>query len=138
MDRSQHTNIKFVKGSQVDKFFKTSFFKSLYELPDQIYVVDMSKTGIERREPIIVGFFVLLYAKITMLQVKYNFLSSVCDPNKYELIELDTDSLYMALSEEKPDEISRPEIRLLWYWMMQSDCSDNFAADSCSNFLPRE
>ena len=75
MDRSQHTNIKFVKCSHVDKFFKRSFFKSPNELPDQIYEVDMSKTGIERREPIIVGFFILLYAKITMLQVKQNFLS---------------------------------------------------------------
>ena len=35
-----------------------------------------------------------------MLQLKYNFFSTFCDKSKYELIEMDTDSLYMALSEE--------------------------------------
>ena len=101
----------------------------------------MSKTRIEHKEPIIVGFFILQYAKLTMLQflkLKYNFFSSFCDPNKYELIEMDTDSLYMALSEEKLDKIIRPEMQSLWYWMRQSDCSDNFAANSSSNFFPRE
>ena len=60
----------------------------------------MSKTRIEHREPIIVGFFMLEYAKITMSEVKYHFLSSIGDPNKYELNEIDTDSLYMALNED--------------------------------------
>ena len=58
--------------------------------------------------------------------------------NKFELIEMCTDSLYLRLSEEKFDKISRPEMHPLWYWMMQSDCSDNFAADSSSNRVPRE
>ena len=108
------------------------------ELPEQIYEVEMSKTRIEHKEPIIVGFFILQYAKLTMLQLKYNFFSPFCDKNKYELIEMDTDSLYMALSEEKIDEIIRPEMRSVWYWMRQSDCNDNFAANSSSNFFPRE
>ena len=51
---------------------------------------------------------------------------------------MDTDSLYMALSEEKLDKIIRPEMQPLWYCMRQSDCSDNFAANSNSNFIPRE
>ena len=73
-----------------------------------------------------------------MLQLKYNFFSTICDKNKYELIEKDTDSLYMALSEEKLDKIMRPEMESLWYCMRQSDFSDIFAANSCSNFFPRE
>ena len=137
MDRSRHTNTKYVKGSQVDKFINNRFFKTMNELPEQIYEVEMSKTRIEHKEPIIVGFFILQYAKLTMLQLKYNF-SPFCDKNKYELIEMDTDSLYMALSEEKIDEIIRPEMRSVWYWMRQSDCNDNFAANSSSNFFPRE
>ena len=87
-----------MKGSQVDKFINSRFFKSLNELPDQIYELELSKTHIKHKEPIIVGFFLLQYAKLTTLQLKYNFISSFCDRNKYELIEMDTDSPYMALS----------------------------------------
>ena len=83
MDRSRHTNTKYVKGSQVDKFINNRFFKTMNDLPEQIYEVEMSKTRIEHKEPIIVGFFILQYAKLTMLQLKYNF-SPFCDENKYE------------------------------------------------------
>ena len=138
MDRSRHTNTKYVKGSQVDKFINNRFFKTMNELPEQIYEVEMSKSRIDHKEPIIVGFFILQYAKLTMLQLKYNFFTPFCDKNKYELIEMDTDSLYMALSEEKIEDIIRPEMRSVWYWMRQSDCNDNFAANSSSNFFPRE
>ena len=119
----------------MDKLITNRFFKTLNELPEEIYEVELNKTLIIHKEPLIVGFFILQNAKLTMLQIKYNFF---CDPNKYELIEMDTDSLYIALSEEKLDKIIRPEMQSLWYWMRQSDCSDNFAANSSSNFFPRE
>ena len=53
----------------------------------------MRKTRIENREHIIVGFFIFQFAKLTMLQLKYYRFSSFCDSNKYELIEIDTDTL---------------------------------------------
>ena len=66
------------------------------------------------------------------------FLSSLCGAEKYELIEMDTAILYLQFSKETFDEISLPEMQPLWYWMLQTDCSDNFAADSGSNCLPGE
>ena len=57
MDRSRHRNTKYVKGPQVDKFINNRFFKTMNELPEEIYEVEMSKSRIERKEPIIVGFF---------------------------------------------------------------------------------
>ena len=70
MDRSRHMTTKYLKGSHVDKFINNRFFKSLNELKDQIFEVEMSKTRIEHNEPITVGFFILLNAKITMFQLK--------------------------------------------------------------------
>ena len=90
MDRSRHTITEFVKGYHVDSFINNRFFKSLSELTDQILEVEMSKARIEQKKTIIFGFFILLYAKITLLQLKYTFLTSFCDPNKYELNEMDT------------------------------------------------
>ena len=59
------------------------------------------------KEPIIVVFFILQYAELTVLQLKYNFFFIFCDENKYKLIEMVTDSLYMALSEEELDIINK-------------------------------
>ena len=57
MDRSRHTNTKYVKGSQVDKFINNKLFKSLNELPQEIYEVELNKTRIMHKEPIIVVFY---------------------------------------------------------------------------------
>ena len=35
-----------------------------------------------------------------MLELYYNFFKKFCDTDKYEELEMDTDSLYLALSEE--------------------------------------
>ena len=118
----------------MDNFIDNRFFKSLNELPDQIYGLKMSKNCIEHKETVLGGFFILQYVNLTLLQLKYNSFSSFCDPNKYELIEMDTNSLYMALSEDKVDKIIRPEMQSLWYWMRQSDRAYNFAANSSSHF----
>ena len=93
MDRSRHKTTKNLEGFHVDRFINNRFFKYLNELKDQIFQVEMSKTRIQHKEPIIVWFFILLYAKVTMWQLKNIFLSSFCDTNKYEMIEMDTESL---------------------------------------------
>ena len=44
-------------------------FKRLNHLTDQLYEVELVKSENEHREPILVGFFILQYAKLrTLLQ----------------------------------------------------------------------
>ena len=52
----------------------TKFFKRLDHINDQLYEVELAKAEIEHREPIVVGFFILQYAKLRMLEFYYNFL----------------------------------------------------------------
>ena len=96
----------------------------------------MVKPEVNHKEPIIVGFFILQYAKLTMLQLFYNFLQLFCDSQKYELIEMDTDSLFMALSEDKV-ELIRPEMKLMWEMNRENDCRGDFRADEHYNFFLR-
>ena len=56
---------------------------------------------IEHREPNIIDFFILQYAKLRMLELCYNFFDKFCDVNNVDELEMDTDSLYIALVEEK-------------------------------------
>ena len=60
------------------------FFKRLNFITDQLYEGDLVKSEIEHREPIIVGFFILQYAQLRMLELYYNFIKKFCDTEKYE------------------------------------------------------
>ena len=51
---------------------------------------------------------------------------------------MDADSLYMALSEEKLHEITRPELLTLWFKMRPADFNVNCAANSNISFFQRE
>ena len=111
--------------------------RDLTQLRRIIYKVELLKSTIEHREPIIVGFFILQYAKLRMLELYYNFFDKFCDVNKFEELEMDTDSLYLALAEENLYDCIQPDKRAAWEKMRESDCRDSFKADAKSNFFPR-
>ena len=102
-----------------------------------MYEVELAKAQIEQKEPAIVGFFILQYAKLRMLELYYNFFTGFCDVNKFEELKMDTDSLYLALAEKKLEECIRLEMRVEWQRLRSIDCVDSFAADAVANFFPR-
>ena len=75
---------------------------------NSLYEVELAKAQIEHKEPIIVGFFILQYAKLRMLELYYNFFTELCDVTKFEELEMDTDSLCLALAEKEPEDCIKP------------------------------
>ena len=53
-------------------------------------------------------------AELRMLELYYNFFDKFCDVNIFEELEMDTDSLYLALAEEKLYDSIQPEKRDIW------------------------
>ena len=49
-----------------------------------------------------------------MLDFYNNFFKKFCDTDKYEKREMDTNSLYLALSEENLEDVILPEKRAEW------------------------
>ena len=72
-----------------------------------------------------------------MLELYYNFFKTFCDTDKYEEPEMDTDTLYLALSEEILEDVILPEKRVEWEQLLSKDCTDNFTANATDNFFPR-
>ena len=66
MDRSRHTITKYLNDLKTHKAVNESFFKRLKTIEKDLYEVELLKTTIAQREPIIVGFFKLQYAKLRM------------------------------------------------------------------------
>ena len=109
MDRSRHTVTKYLSDEKTHSAINSKMFKRPNHITDQLYEVELVKSEIEHREPIIVGFFILKYAKLIMLELYYNFFKKFCNTDKYEELEMDTDSLYLALSKENWENVILPK-----------------------------
>ena len=77
MDRSTYTRTKYVIGSCVNTLVNDKMFRKFNELPNELYEVELGKSKVEHKEPIIVGFFILQYAKLVMLELVYNFFRTI-------------------------------------------------------------
>ena len=49
-----------------------------------------------------------------MLELYYNLFKNFCDTDKYEKLEMDTNSFYLALSKENLEDVILPENELNW------------------------
>ena len=50
---------------------------------------------------------------------------------------MDTDSLYLALSKEKLEDVIFPKKRAEWDQLRSKGCTDNFTVNTADNFFPR-
>ena len=136
MDRSRHTVTLYLNDEMTHTAINSRLFRRLNNVSTDIYEVELAKSTVEHREPIIVRFFILQYAKLRMLELYYNLFDKFCDVQKFEELEMDTDSLYLALTYENLYECIKPEMRSIWNEMRSNGCTDFFHANSTSNFFP--
>ena len=137
MDRSKHSSTKYANDSTVDNLLNNRLFKEANTVAGGVYEVTMAKAQITHKEPIVLGFFILQYAKLRMLELVYNFFVKFCDPDMYEFIEMDTDSLYMSLGSSTLDGCIRQDMKVEWARIRSGDCIPDFKADASCNFFPR-
>ena len=72
-----------------------------------------------------------------MLELYYNFLLKYCDENKFQELEMDTYSMYLAFAENNLDDCILPETKAQWTLTCRNDCRDDFIADADKNCFPR-
>ena len=73
MDRSRHTETKYLNDEKTHKAINGKMFKRLNNVSKEVYEVELAEPKIEHGEPIMVGFFILQYAKLRMLELYYIF-----------------------------------------------------------------
>ena len=136
-DWRRHTVAKYLTDKKTHVAINSKLFEKLDHVNISLYGVELAKAQIEQKEPIIVGFFILQYAKLRMLEVYCNFFTRFCDVNKFEVLEMDTDSLYLALAEKELEDCIRPEMRTGWQRLRSNDRVDSFTADAGAKFFPQ-
>ena len=73
IDRSKHTLTKYLNDEKLHEAINGKFFRKPNHLNDNLYEIESVKANVEHKEPILVGFFILHYAKLRMLELCYNF-----------------------------------------------------------------
>ena len=114
-DLGKHMNTKFTTDEElIDKIFRSPYFDDLEEISEGVFEVRQRKRQVTITRPYQCGIAVYQLAKLRMLEFYYDFVDKFCDRRDFEVIQMDTDSLYMALSAEDFDEIIRPELKGLY------------------------
>ena len=104
----RHTNTIYTcDEEEVDKSLRSARFKTLEEIGPS-YKVELRKSKITIDRPFQVGIVVYQLAKLRMLQFYYEFLDFYLDRRDFELIQMDTDSMYFAQSRERLEAAIRP------------------------------
>ena len=111
----KHMNTKFTKDEKlIDEIFRSPFFEDLEEINEGVFEVRLRKRKVTITRPYQCGIAVYQLAKLRMLEFYYDFLDKFCDRRDFELIQMDTDSFYMALSADDFDDIIKPEMKELY------------------------
>ena len=105
-------------------------FRQLDIVLDDAYEIEMSKKTVTYAQPIHVGFFVLQYAKMRILQLYYDFINIYVERPLFQYCEMDTDSAYLALAGETVDALVTPELRDHYFrhcseWLPSECCVDH-------------
>ena len=111
----KHMNTKFTTDEElIDKIFRSPYFDDLEEISEGVFEVRQRKRVVTITRPYQCGIAVYQLAKLRMLEFYYDFVDKFCDRRDFEVIQMDTDNLYMALSAEGFDEIIKPELKELY------------------------
>ena len=94
----------------VDKHLRSVWFEDLEEIGDA-YKIESRRNKVTINRTFQVGMVVYQLAKLRMLQFYYDFLDYFLDRRDYELIHMDTDSMYFTLSYKTLEEAVKPELR---------------------------
>jgi hypothetical protein len=107
----KQTGVIYTKNEHVvDANLRSNWFEDLTEIGDA-YEVEMRKSRVKIDRPFQIGIAVYQLAKLRILEFYYDFVDYFVDRRHFELIQMDTDSLYFALSANQLEQVISPELK---------------------------
>ena len=87
-------------------------FKKLTPLlvEEEYYEIEKDKQSLRMNLPIRIGYFILQYAKLRMLQFYFDFMIKFVSSEKFQYCVMDTDSAYIALAGPTLGYVIKPEM----------------------------
>ena len=126
----RHRDVNYCTEKATSLMVNDRRFRQLDVVVDDAYEIEMNKKTVTYTLPVHVGFFVLQYAKMRMLQFYYDFINKYLERPLFLYCEMDTDSAYLALPAEPVDTLVTPELREHYFrdrseWLPSECCEDH-------------
>ena len=138
MCKSKHRQIVYVRGDALKIHVNDPRFRNVTPLDDDIFELEMSKRKITYDVPNYLAHFILNTAKLRVLSYYYDCLDYFVPRSCFELCQMDTDSLYFAISATNFIDVVKPELKDEYLARIYDSCHiDKFDADS-KYWYPRQ
>ena len=126
-NKEKHRDNRCFIGEAVSELINDPLFHKLNTISEDLYEIEHFKKKIVLDLPIQIGFFVYGYAKLRMLEFYYDFLDFCINCQDFECSEMDTKSLYYALSSSNLEDVIKPEQKKEFYknyhkWLPAQAC----------------
>ena len=126
----RHRDVSYCTEKAASLLVNDKRFRQLDMVVDDAYEIELNKKTVKYTLPVHVGFFVLQYAKLRMLQFYYDFIVRYVERPLFEYCEMDTDSAYLALAGESVDDLVTPTLRDHYFrhrseWLPSECCDDH-------------
>ena len=92
---------KYLNDKKTHAAINSKLFKELNYVNDALVEAELTKQKLTTKNHSLCGFFIPQYVKVRMLE-----LTKFSDVDKFEELEIDTDSLYLALAEKELEDCS--------------------------------
>jgi len=114
------------KECEVENAHRSPWFQDLEEIGDS-YEITSTKPRVKIDRPYQCGIAVYQLAKLRMLQFYYDFLDVYVDRADFEMIQMDTDSNYIAISGQSFEDVIKDDKRAQFMkvkgnWFPHANC----------------
>ena len=113
MNKFTHTKLTFTEEKNVPEHVANPFFKTMQELNGDIYEIEKQKRKVLLDLPMQIGIAVYSYAKLRLIEF-WEFINTYLMNDHYQLMECDTDSLYIAFAKSDIDDCVKPDLKEKW------------------------
>ena len=144
LNKEKFDNVSYVGENEALLKHNDPKFRSSTYRGDGVYEVQMAHKTMKNDIPKQIGLFVLQYAKLRMLQFYYDCLDRYLDRSDFEMVQMDTDSLYFAVSKYNPDD-SHPLLPMVkeelvdeFKSRLYDHCQDDWEPDFDIHYFPRQ
>ena len=111
-NKNKQTTFTYVNSfEKLSSEFNSPMFKNDTLIDKDCWEVEKFKAKVRQDLAVHIGVAVYNLAKLKMLQFVHDFLYKYFDREKLQLIQMDTDSMYLALTEEKLEDILKPAMK---------------------------
>ena len=129
----RHTDTSYtLDRERASKMVNEKGFRKMNEIPlsfdgddKALFELEMANKTINWNLPLQIGFFVYQYAKLRMLEFYFDCIDKFIDREDFDLCEMDTDSLYLAISSSKLEDVVKDKVNFY------TEFSNWFPAQSC-------